>query len=159
MPRRNMHRECAAERKCFGVPFAQTEFASRHFCDNEAMELPTVSMVDAATRTAVESFIARLTGRFAVREALLFGSRARGEARPDSDADVAVVLEGMSGAFVDIKLAMADAAFDNLLETGILIQPLPLWEGEWRNPSAWRNPELLRNIENHGIRVWPTSAN
>lgn len=119
------------------------------------MELRTVPTIDAATRKAVEAFIAKLTGRFAVREALLFGSRARGDARPDSDADVAVVLEGPGGAFVDTKLTMADMAFDNLLETGILIQPLPLWEDEWRNPSAWRNPELLRNIKSQGVRVWP----
>lgn len=118
------------------------------------MELRNASTIDAATRTAVEAFVARLTGRFAVREALLFGSRARGDARPDSDADVAVVLEGTSGAFVDTTLEMADAAFDNLLETGILVDPLPIWHDELQHPDAWRNPELLSTIKRTGIRVW-----
>lgn len=122
------------------------------------MTHPAIATLDPATNAAIAAFMARLAGRFAVREAVLFGSRARGTARPDSDADVAVVLEGSAGAFTDTKLAMADAAFDNLLETGILVQPLPVWEDEMRHPAAWRNPELLDNIVRHGIRVWPAPA-
>ena len=39
----------------------------------------------------VEALRKALRGRKDVRLALLFGSRARGRARPDSDADVAVL--------------------------------------------------------------------
>jgi predicted nucleotidyltransferase len=34
-----------------------------------------------------------LEGKYPVREAILFGSRARGDHRPDSDADIAVILK------------------------------------------------------------------
>jgi len=47
---------------------------------------------------------------------------ARGQThRADSDADVAVLLRGAHQRFLPTKLAMADFAFDVLLETGINI--------------------------------------
>lgn len=67
---------------------------------------------------------------------MLFGSRAQRRHRPDSDADVAVILRGAKGPFLDTMLAMADVAYNVLLETGILIQPLPVWEDEWANPET-----------------------
>lgn len=85
--------------------------------------------------------------------AMLFGSRARNAHLPTSDADVAVFLKGASGAFAETKLAMADVAFDVLLETGILIQPLPVWEAQWQQPERHSNPALLENIMKEGIRL------
>ncbi len=84
---------------------------------------------------------------------ILFGSRARKSHRPDSDANVAVLLHGRPGRFVTTKLAMTDLAYDVLLETGIRIQPLPIWEEEWEHPETYSNPRLLRNIEREGIRL------
>ncbi len=49
------------------------------------------------------------------------------------------------------SLSMADIAYDVLLETGIQILALPVWEEEWAHPEAYSNPLLLRNIENEGI--------
>jgi hypothetical protein len=46
---------------------------------------------------------------------------------------------------------MADLAFDVLLDTGIRIEPLPVWEDEWAQPQSYRNPQLLRNIERDGV--------
>ena len=51
------------------------------------------------------------------------------------------------------KLAMADEAFEVLLETGIRIQPLPIWEDEWANPDHYSNPRLLKNISREGLRL------
>ncbi|AGA32409.1 DNA polymerase, beta domain protein region [Thioalkalivibrio nitratireducens DSM 14787] len=48
---------------------------------------------------------------------------------------------------------MADVAYDVLLDTGVLIQPLPIWEEEWRHPEAFMNPALLRNISREGVRI------
>jgi len=48
---------------------------------------------------------------------------------------------------------MADEAFDVLLETGIRIQPLPIWEDEWANPEQYANPALLKNIAREGVRL------
>lgn len=84
---------------------------------------------------------------------ILFGSRARNTHRADSDADVVVLLRGSPGKFIATKLAMDDLAYDVLLDTGIRIQPLPVWESEWNQPENYSNPWLLKNIANEGIRL------
>jgi predicted nucleotidyltransferase len=112
-----------------------------------------MSKVDVSTRKATDAFLKGLDGHFPVRSAMLFGSRARREHISSSDADVAIFLEGEQGAFTETKLAMADIAFDVMLQTGILIQPLPIWESEWQHPEHYPNPELLANIRREGIRL------
>jgi predicted nucleotidyltransferase len=109
--------------------------------------------IDLATANAARAFIAKVVSQYDLAGAILFGSRARRSHRPDSDADVAVLLHGHPGKFVATKLAMADLAYDVLLETGIRIQPLPIWEEEWDHPESYSNPRLLHNIEREGIRL------
>ncbi len=105
------------------------------------------------TEIAVRRFVARIADRYPVVGTIVYGSRARGTHRPDSDADVAVILSGEHQRFLTTKLAMADVAFDVLLETGIIISPLPVWLDEWEHPENYSNPSLLRNIAKEGIRL------
>ena len=109
--------------------------------------------IDAKTLKAIGTFLDNLKGIYPVRKAVLFGSRARGTFKSDSDADVAVFLDGPPGRFVETKLALADIAYDVLLETGIRIQPLPIWEEEWAHPETYPNPRLLQNIEREGLAL------
>ena len=109
--------------------------------------------IDPDTERAVRDFLRRIASEHEVKGAILFGSRARRTHRPGSDADLAVVLGGPRGNFAATKLAMADVAYDVLLETGIRIQPLPIWEEEWAHPEAYSNPRLLHNIEREGVRL------
>jgi uncharacterized protein len=109
--------------------------------------------IDTETHKAISAFIEKIAHQYDMDGAILFGSRARKTHRPDSDADVAVLLHGHSGKFVATKLAMADIAYEILLETGIRIQPLPIWKDEWEHPEAYSNPRLLHNIEREGIRL------
>jgi predicted nucleotidyltransferase len=109
--------------------------------------------VDADTARAASVFLKRVAAQYPLSGGILFGSRARGSYRPHSDADIAVLLRGHRGKFVDTKLAMADIAYDVLLETGVHIQPLPIWEDDWENPEAYSNPRLLQNIRQEGIRL------
>ena len=109
--------------------------------------------VDSETAQAARAFIDALGDRFDVAEARLFGSRARGTHAPESDVDVAVLLKGARGDFVATKLAMADIAFDAMLETGLLVEPLPIWLDEWNRPGDHSNPRLLENIARDGERL------
>jgi predicted nucleotidyltransferase len=109
--------------------------------------------LDPATAQAVQQFRQRLEADFDARELIVYGSRARGDHRPDSDADVAVLLEGAHQPFLDTKLKMSDAAYDVLLETGINISPLPVWMDEWARPDAYSNPALLAKIAREGIWI------
>lgn len=121
------------------------------------MIVRSAGIIDPLTKQAVNAFLEKVSSRLPVRDAVLFGSRAHGRARPDSDADVAILLRGARGSFVQTKLEMADIAFDAMLDTGIRIQPLPVWEDEWSDPDSWPNPELLHNVKQSGIRVWRLS--
>jgi hypothetical protein len=60
-------------------------------------------------------------------------------------------LDGEHQRYVTTKLAMADIAYDVLLETGIDISPLPIWRDQWEHPESHSNPALLRNIARDGI--------
>lgn len=111
----------------------------------------TSRRIDPGTEQAVRRFIALIASNHDVAGVILYGSRARLTHRPDSDADVAVLLNGPRQRLLPISLAMADLAFDVLLEAGINISPLPLWLYEWEDPGIQSNPELLRNIARDGI--------
>ncbi|OAI04380.1 DNA polymerase III subunit beta [Methylomonas methanica] len=107
--------------------------------------------IDPNTLAAARLFIGRTAGHFRLAGALLFGSRARGDHRAQSDTDVAVLLSGAPGPFLETKLALADIAYDVLLETGVLIQPLPIWQSEWDCPESSTHPRLLENVKRDGV--------
>ncbi len=106
---------------------------------------------DPAVLRAARYFIEQLYKQYSVNKVLLFGSYARQEAHAESDIDLAVLLSGESGDFIESKLAMDDIAFDVLLKTGLRIQPLPIWENKWEKVSQYSNPYLLRHIQREGI--------
>ena len=113
--------------------------------------MPAQSDLEPQTLQAVLQFAVGAARCFPVKQTILFGSRARGDAHPESDADVAVLLTGEPAPFVATKLALDDVAYDVLLDTGIRIQPLPVWQSEWNNPGTYSNPQLLANIAREGI--------
>ena len=107
--------------------------------------------MDTKTEQTARLFLARVNTRFNTAGAILFGSQARRDARPDSDADLAILLKGKPGRRLDVALEMADMAFDVMLATGFLIDALPIWEEEWSHPETFNNPALLENIRREGI--------
>jgi uncharacterized protein len=109
--------------------------------------------VDRDTEEAVRRFLRRIADRYDMVGAILYGSRARGTHRPDSDADVAVLLKGEHEKLLKTALAMSDVAYDVLLETGINISPLPIWLHEWERPETHSNPDLLHMIAREGVRL------
>jgi predicted nucleotidyltransferase len=116
----------------------------------EASDAPAL---DPETERAARIFLQLLEGKYAVVEALLFGSRARGDHRPDSDADLAVILAGERGNRYRVAGEMAGLAFDVMMEKDILVQALPLWEAEFEQPERFSNPALIANIKREGLRL------
>ena len=101
----------------------------------------------------MRTFFRRIEGRYPIREAIVFGSRARGTHGPNSDADLAIVLDLEEGDRRSLRGELAELAFDVLLETGVLVQALPLWENELRQPDRFGNPALIATIKREGIRL------
>jgi uncharacterized protein len=112
-----------------------------------------LSVLDPATQKAVQSFLRRLKGQYDVDYAIVFGSRARGSHSDGSDADIAVVLNGPHGQRSSVAIDMAGLAFDAMLETGVLVEALPLWKDEILHPEMFSNPVLLEVIQREGTRV------
>ncbi len=107
--------------------------------------------LDPQTETAVRTFLARVPPELKVEKAIVFGSRARGDNRPDSDADLALVFE--RGNEWPIVGLLAGLAFDVLMETGILVQPVSISTSDWTHPERFPRPGFLRNVAKEGITV------
>ena len=68
--------------------------------------------IDSATEEALKRFLRVIAGQYDMAGAFLYGSRARGGHRRDSDADVAVLLRGARQRLLTTTLAMSDVAYD-----------------------------------------------
>lgn len=97
---------------------------------------------------ALKKFIEAVRAHYGARihTIVLFGSRARGDARQDSDADVAVVLDDGDWSFWREKMQLADLSFDPFMEFGLHIQPWPLARSAWEEPAKHHNPRLVNAI-------------
>jgi uncharacterized protein len=80
-----------------------------------------------------------------IERVVLYGSRARGDAGPDSDYDVAVFLHGISNR-VQEMYRLADLGTDILYDSGHLIHAMPYRAGTY----AERTP-LMHEIRQDGI--------
>ena len=83
-----------------------------------------------------------------LNQLILFGSQARGDAQPDSDIDVLVILRGDVNAGEEIEKTSYFIA-DLCLETDTVISCIFMAEDQFRNRSS----PLLRNIQREGITL------
>lgn len=117
---------------------------------------PHWGMIDATVLThALRDLERRMRNRFGARfvKLILFGSRARGDHRPNSDADVAVVLQGPLRDRWATKEAIIEDTYPLLLETGLYIQPWPVEETALRDPDSAPSPVLINEIIKDGMPV------
>lgn len=134
--------------------FAVSQSTISRLADKAAAALaPAGCAIDAETERAARVFLAKLQGRYPVIEGILYGSRARGDHRPDSDADIAVILKGQRGDRSKVAGDLAGIEFHVLMETGVMVQGLPLWEDELARPDTFTNPALIENILREGVHL------
>jgi predicted nucleotidyltransferase len=99
------------------------------------------------TEAKVQEAVRRLVQAVDPLEIIVFGSRARGEHRPDSDLDLAVIL--------DLPEAEALSAVPGDLFKGLQmpVDLLPIAKERYDRFRPWLN-SVHRNIDQEGIRLY-----
>jgi len=80
----------------------------------------------------------------------LFGSRARGDALPESDYDILVLTREHTPALTD---RLYDAVLDVLFDTGRLVSLKVYPEVQYRRSQRANSP-FPRNVEREGVELW-----
>jgi predicted nucleotidyltransferase len=73
-------------------------------------------------KKVINNFRQLLSQRVALHRLIMFGSRARGDAEPDSDMDVLVVLSGSNNATV--RRYVNDCAWEAGFDHGLVVSPV-----------------------------------
>jgi len=102
-------------------------------------------------RQVATEFVNRVRQRFdgQLLSAILFGSRSRGDAQPDSDMDMLLV---MSSASPQIRREIRYIAVEVWLEHGIYISTR-VWSQAHRHEMEQRPTLLYRNIVREGVEL------
>jgi predicted nucleotidyltransferase len=110
--------------------------------------------IDPVTQDALASFKKILAARYGehLKSLYLFGSRARGDHRSDSDADVAVFLDQVTDPIGE-QFDLIDEGYDILLDTGVNIQPWVFDEASLADPEHYPAPHLVTTIRREGVRL------
>ena len=94
-------------------------------------------------------------------EAILFGSEARGDARPDSDIDLLILLDGDKLSLereetvtlplyeLELKTGVCIPLYELELKTGVCISPMVMLKKQWQN-RPFKTPFYV-NIVNEGV--------
>jgi uncharacterized protein len=80
-----------------------------------------------------------------IERVVLFGSRARGDARPDSDYDVAVFLRDLDN-FGQEARRIAELETDILYDTGAVINAIPFKAGSYQERTG-----LMGELRREGL--------
>jgi uncharacterized protein len=113
---------------------------------------------EAAVALALQAFAAAVRSHYGdrLRGLYLFGSRARGDHMPDSDADVAVVLADGEWVEWQERYILHKLAYDPGLESGLVIQPWPFSEAQWRDADHNAELPLARAARRSAVPVEST---
>jgi len=93
-------------------------------------------------------FRSALSGIFdnRIERLVLFGSPARGEARADSDYDVAIFLTDFTDRRQEVR-RMVPLVTDIVEETGAVIHPLPFRAGAWQERTPLMHEIRLDSVD------------
>ena len=79
---------------------------------------------------------------------VLYGSRARDDAHPESDIDLAVILDDMPSPWDELR-RMDDLLWRHTLESGVTVSAMPISRGDWEDT---RRP-MVRSAKAEGLTL------
>ena len=82
--------------------------------------------------------------------AILYGSEARGDARPDSDIDLLILLDG-DKLSLEREMEVTGPLNEIEWQTGVLVSPIMMLRSQWEN-RPFKTPFYI-NVMNEGIRL------
>lgn len=80
---------------------------------------------------------------------VLYGSEARGDARPDSDIDVLVIIPDDFDTYASRKIEITESLYDVELSTGVAISPLVVLKSLWERMKT----PFTCNVAKEGIVI------
>lgn len=101
-------------------------------------------------KIVLDKFKTLLSAHIGLHKLILFGSRARGDADPDSDLDVLVVLDNRP---TDREQSIvSDCAWEAGFESGIVVVPVIFARRDWEEGPE-RYSLLAQAVQTEGIPI------
>lgn len=103
--------------------------------------------MDYIEKNILDTFITLMREKISVHRVVLFGSRARGDAEPDSDMDVLVIVDDLTEEKEDY---ISECAWEAGFERGIVVVPVVFSRNDWENGPE-RYSLLAEAIKSEGV--------
>lgn len=110
-----------------------------------------IAQINEAEQIAIQKLYASIKDEFKVVKMVLFGSKARGDAKEYSDIDLLVLTENSGDTKEFYK--MLDVASGISIDHDVIIDCLYMNYKDWELESDVVNPLLKKNIEREGVEI------
>jgi predicted nucleotidyltransferase len=124
--------------------------APSHFGTEIKVMLQDAKSLTEIEKTALAEIKRRVSALFAVRQFVLFGSKARGDADPDSDIDLLMITEKRLSWQESHRIT--HEVFEVNLKHGTNFSYVNVDAETW-NCDLWKYVPLHQNVESEGIPV------
>ena len=111
--------------------------------------MPVQTTINAIEKEVLDRFKSLLLKKVKLHSLILFGSRARGDADPDSDMDVLVIVNGIDREIEDY---ISNSAWEAGFEHGVVVVPVVFSRKEWED-SPEHVSLLAQAVRKEGVVV------